>query len=142
MKKIIAAVIVCCSLVVPAEGHAKSMLRCPSMSSITRSIAKRIGWDKTRRVDYVMWRESKCNPRAINPDDPYGGSLGLFQINQYWCKPSKSTGDGILVSWNILDTCKELYRPSVAADAFAAIYEYVDAHYGDGWIPWGGDPWT
>ena len=144
MKKTIAAILVCCAIgaFVPAAGQAKSTLRCPNMNRVTRAVAKEIGWDKTRQVDHIMWRESRCNPKAINPHDPYGGSLGLFQINQFWCKPSKSTGNGILVGWNVVDNCKDLYKPMVAAEAFVAIYEYVDDRYGDGWIPWGGEPWT
>ena len=142
MKKTIAAALLCCTLFVPAEVAAKPALRCHGMRHITRTVAKEIGWDKTRQVDYVMWRESRCNPKAINPDDPYGGSLGLFQINQFWCKPSRSTGNGILVDWNIVDTCRELFNPKVAAKAFVAIYVFVDNRYGDGWIPWGGEPWT
>ena len=35
------------------------------------------------QVDYVMWRESRCRQIAFNPDDPMGGSYGLFQINAY-----------------------------------------------------------
>lgn len=142
MKKVLGAVLVCCTLIVPAEVAAKPVLRCPHMAHVTKMVAKKIGWDKTRQVDYIMWRESRCNPKAINPDDPYGGSLGLFQINQFWCKPSRSTGDGILVGWNVVDNCRQLFKPRKAAAAFAAIYEYVDSHYGDGWIPWGGEPWT
>ena len=141
MKKLL-AVIFCVTLFVPANATAKSVLRCPKMADITRSVTRKIGWDKTKQVDYIMWRESKCNPRAINPDDPYGGSLGLFQINQYWCKPSKSTGDGILVDWNVVDNCRQLFNPKIAAKAFVAIYVFVDSRYGDGWIPWGGEPWT
>jgi hypothetical protein len=141
MKKLL-AVIFCVVFSVPANATAKSVLRCPHMSEVTRSVAKKIGWDKTRQIDYVMWRESKCNPKAMNPDDPYGGSLGLFQINQYWCKPSRSTGDGILVGWNIVNNCRELFNPKVAAKAFVAIYVFVDNRYGNGWIPWGGEPWT
>jgi hypothetical protein len=46
------------------------------------------------------------------------------------------------VDWNIVDTCGELFNPKVAAKAFVAIYVFVDNRYGDGWIPWGGEPWT
>jgi hypothetical protein len=145
MKKL-AATLLCCALVGVAADTANAKpnknLRCPSMRHVTKDVAREIGWDKTRKIDFIMWRESRCNPKALNPDDPYGGSLGLFQINQFWCKPSRSTGDGILVGWNVLDDCRELYKPRTAAEAFVAIYDYVDEHYGDGWIPWGGEPWT
>lgn len=142
MKKTVALILVCCALVVPAKSDAKPVMRCPNMRYVTNMVTDYIGKNKTRQVDYIMWRESRCNPRAINPDDPYGGSLGLFQINQFWCKPSRSTGNGILISWNVLDNCKQLFNPRKAAQAFAAIYDYVDERYGDGWIPWGGEPWT
>lgn len=140
MKKLFVAACLMASVFPTQKLEAGTVRLCPSQSRVVHAISKKIGgWKK---IDYIMWRESRCNPRAVNPKDPYGGSLGLFQINQFWCKPSKSTGDGILVEWNILDNCNELHKPQVSARAFVAIYKYVENHYGDGWIPWGGDPWT
>jgi hypothetical protein len=140
MKKLFCVLLILCFLSFPSETSAGTVRLCPNQSRTVHAVSKKIGgWKK---IDYIMWRESRCNPRAVNPKDPYGGSLGLFQINQFWCKPSRSTGNGILVEWNILSSCDELHKPQVSARAFVAIYKYVENHYGDGWIPWGGDPWN
>jgi hypothetical protein len=93
-----------------------------------------------RQVDYVMWRESRCRQVAFNPNDPMGGSYGLFQINAYWCKPSRFSKRGWLQEQGIVETCEDLFNPLVNAEAFMAIFDYAHDRYGDGWLPWGGEP--
>ena len=46
-------------------------------------LARQVGWPKSERTELarIMWRESRCNPAAYNPNDPWGGSYGLLQIN-------------------------------------------------------------
>jgi hypothetical protein len=141
MKKLTVTIICIAMFLVPANtvSAKKYKLLCPDMAKITNTIAKEIGQKK--RIDYIMWRESRCNTKAINEDDPYGGSLGLFQINQYWCKRSKSTGEGFLKVRDIVDKCTDLYNPKVQAEAFLEIYTYVDERWDNGWIPWG-SPWN
>jgi len=95
---------------------------------------------KIRQVDYVMWRESRCRQMAHNPTDPVGGSYGLFQINGYWCTPSRFSRRGWLQEQGILKSCEDLYRPAINARAFMAIFDYAQKRYGNGWIPWGGKP--
>jgi hypothetical protein len=96
--------------------------------------------DMMYEVDYIMWRESRCNASVINRDDPMGGSIGLFQINKFWCKPNRYTKQGFLQDAGVLTKCKELYNPIVSGRAMMAIYDYADNRYGDGWGPWGGEP--
>lgn len=141
MKKLTVTLICIAMFLVPANmvSAKKYKLLCPNMVNVLNTIAEEIG--QRNRVDYIMWRESRCNTRAINEDDPYGGSLGLFQINQYWCKHSKSTGEGFLKKRDVVDKCTDLYKPNISAEAFLEIYNYVDKRYGDGWIPWG-SPWS
>lgn len=91
-------------------------------------------------VDYIMWRESRCNASVINRDDPMGGSIGLFQINKFWCKPNRYTKQGFLQDAGVLTKCKDLYNPVISGKAMMAIYDYADNRYGDGWGPWGGKP--
>ena len=108
------------------------------MEGITRIIA-----DSNKmilQVDYIMWRESRCNPKNINREDPMGGSVGLFQINKFWCKPNQYTKQGFLQDAGVLEKCHELYNPVVSAKAFMAIYDYAYNRYGDGFGPWGGEP--
>lgn len=98
----------------------------------------RLGLSQSERSQAhdIMWRESRCMPTATNPKDPNGGSIGLFQINMFWCKPSRWSPDGWLQSQGVLRSCDDLYDPEVNVAAFAAIYRYgVDKH-GDGWGPW------
>lgn len=108
------------------------------MEGITRIIADS---DKMiLQVDYIMWRESRCKPKNINRKDPNGGSVGLFQINKFWCKPNRYTKQGFLQDAGVLEKCYELYNPVVSAKAFMAIYDYAHNRYGDGFGPWGGKP--
>lgn len=93
-----------------------------------------------RQVDYVMWRESRCRQMAHNPNDPVGGSYGLFQINGYWCTPNRFSKRGWLQQQGIVESCEDLYKPIINARAFMAIFDYAEERYGDGWIPWGGKP--
>jgi hypothetical protein len=113
-------------------------LRCPQMEGITRIIADS---DKMiLQVDYIMWRESRCKSKNINRKDPNGGSVGLFQINKFWCKPNRYTKQGFLQDAGVLSKCHQLYNPVVSAKAFMAIYDYAHNRYGDGFGPWGGEP--
>jgi Transglycosylase SLT domain len=40
--------------------------------------------------------ESHLNQKAYNPNDPHGGSYGIFQINGAWLNTSKSMGLDII----------------------------------------------
>ena len=94
------------------------------------------------KVDYFMHRESRCNELAFNGNDPNGGSIGLFQINKFWCKPNQFTKQGYLQDAGVLTKCKDLFNPVISAKAFMAIYDYADNKYSDGFGPWGGEPWN
>lgn len=87
-------------------------------------------------VHRIMWRESRCMPSAFNPKDPNGGSIGLMQINMFWCKPSRWSTEGWLQSQGVLRSCDDLFDPQVNMDAFKAIYDYGVDRHGDGWGPW------
>ena len=92
-------------------------------------IALNVGWPakELARLAVVMWRESRCTPGPVlNPDDPYGGSYGLTQINGYWCKPN-----GFLQSKGIIKQCVELYGTETNLRAALAIWR------NSGWHPWG-----
>ena len=94
-----------------------------------------VGWpvDEIETVDYLMYRESRCDPSVINTDDPRGGSRGLLQINGHWCRPNPSYG--IDVGWlqesGVLDECDDLYDPDV--NLKAALVIWLEYGYG----PWG-----
>jgi hypothetical protein len=69
--------------------------------------ALNVGWSRSHisKLDYVMWRESRCLPNAFNSKDPNGGSKGLMQINQFWCLPSRYFPSGWLQSQGVLRSC-------------------------------------
>jgi hypothetical protein len=86
----------------------------------------------------VMHKESRCIPTVFNGADPNGGSIGLFQINMFWCKPSRYFKDGWLQTQGIVRNCDDLYDPWTNMVAAKAIYDYsVEHNDGNGWQPWG-----
>lgn len=98
-----------------------------------------VGWSRKylSKLDYVMWRESRCIPRVFNNLDPNGGSVGLMQINRFWCLPNKYNPDGWLQAQGVLDSCLDLFNPTVNLRAGLAIFEYSKERNDDGWQPWG-----
>jgi hypothetical protein len=95
------------------------------------------GWteDQWERLDYVLWRESRCLPDVHNDTDPNSGSYGLAQINGFWCRPSRYNPDGWLQAQGVLDHCTDLYDPATNLAAARAVWDYAEAR-GCGWSPW------
>ena len=93
-----------------------------------------IGWpiSEIETVDYLIHRESRCDPTVINTSDPRGGSRGLMQINGHWCRPNPSYGVdvGWLQEFGILNECDDLYDPHVNLQAALVI-----------WLEYGYEPW-
>lgn len=79
----------------------------------------------------IMWRESRCQPDADS-----GPDHGLFQINRYWCRPSKYTANGWLQDRGLATDCDSLFDPATNIRAALAIYEYSFDRNGDGFLPW------
>jgi len=98
-----------------------------------------VGWSRTNlsKLDYVMWRESRCQPSVFNNLDPNGGSAGLMQINQFWCLPNQYYKQGYLQSLNILDRCSQLFDAETNLRSALAIFEYSKERNNNGWQPWG-----
>jgi hypothetical protein len=97
-------------------------------------VAATIGWDEATfpMLERVMWKESRCDPTQFNADDPNGGSVGLTQVNRFWCLPSRYYPDGYLQAVGVLAACDDLWNPEVNLRAALAIYEYAE-----GWSQWG-----
>lgn len=92
-----------------------------------------VGWPEEQlpKLSYAVYRESRCDADAHNTDDPTRiGSLGLIQINGFWCLPSQYWPDGWLQTHGILDDCDELFDPETNLRAALAIWE------NSGWGPW------
>ena len=78
----------------------------------------------------VAVRESRCTSDAYNALDTNGGSYGIYQINGYWCLPNKYWPTGWLQAKGILQTCDDLYNPTINTRAMVAIW------HNSGWLPW------
>ncbi len=100
--------------------------------------ARRAGWaeEDLASLDLAMYKESRCDPSQLNASDPHGGSLGLLQINSFWCLPSRYSPGGWLQEQGILSACPELYEPEVALRAGLAIFRYAEERAPCGWSPW------
>jgi len=97
-----------------------------------------VGWKRAQlaKLDTVAYRESRCTSDAFNPKDPLGGSIGLVQINKFWCKPNRYSKRGWLQEKGILTECSELFDAKVNLSAALAIWNYSELNSGNGWSPW------
>lgn len=97
-------------------------------------LAAGLGWqeDAMPMLERVMWKESRCRPRSFNATDPNGGSIGLTQINRFWCLGSRYHPNGYLQAHGVLNTCDDLFNPATNLLAALAIYNYAQ-----GWSQWG-----
>ena len=96
-------------------------------------LAVEVGWPRDRellhRLGLIMWRESRCDPNAFNPNDPNGGSHGLTQINGFWI-------DWLNQSGVTVEAAQSFYDPALQLRAALAIHVYSTYKNGDGWHPW------
>jgi len=101
-------------------------------------LAIAVGWteDHWPKLSHIIDRESSCDVRAHNADDPMTGSRGLMQINGYWCKSVKYNPTGWLQAKGILTTCDDLYNPETNLRAGLAMWKYNDDRGEYGWSPW------
>lgn len=107
------------------ESTAPVDSRCPEHYDA----ALRAGWtvEHWPRLDYIMWRESRCNQNAYNGrgrDDSYS----LLQLNmkahRRWVGP--------LVDWDF----SKLYEPETNLRIGKVLYDKARQMYGCGWQPW------
>jgi hypothetical protein len=114
-------------------------LHCPEW----QALAGEAGWhaDSMLTLDYVMWRESRCQANAHNKTLNADGStdIGLMQINdRSWCLPTRWYPQGYLQTVGMLDSvgCAELFDPLVNLKAAKALYDYSEEASQNGWRPW------
>jgi hypothetical protein len=113
--------------------------RCPQWWGLAREA----GWtdDLLPTLDYVMWRESRCDPTQHNTTLNADGStdVGLTQINdRSWCLGTKWYPKGYLQTIGVLSTvgCEQLFDPYPNLLAAKAIHDYAQETNGNGWQPW------
>jgi hypothetical protein len=78
----------------------------------------------------VANRESRCTSDAFNAYDTNGGSYSIYQINGFWCRPNANWPTGWLQAKGIVETCSDLFDPTVNTRAMVAIWR------NSGWLPW------
>jgi len=107
-------------------------------------LALDLGWhaDSMPTLDYLMWRESRCDPTQHNTTLNKDGStdIGLTQINdRSWCLPTRWYPNGYLQTIGVLTKvgCDELFDPAINLEAAKAIHDYSKKHNGNGFQPWG-----
>lgn len=89
-----------------------------------------------KTVDALIWRESRCLPKAHNTTLNADGSqdFGLMQINdRSWCLKNRYNPDGYLQRLKILNVCEDLFIPAINLEAAFALYEYSKGF--DQWLP-------
>lgn len=100
--------------------------------------AMQVGWsqDQWDKLSRIIYRESRCLPGVHNAEDPQGGSLGLMQINKFWCRPQHGAELGWLQQQGVLQECIDLLDPATNLQAALHIYNYSLQRHENGWKPW------
>ena len=82
------------------------------------------GWpaDQAPMLARVMFRESRCNPKAWNGKDSNGGSRGLLQVN--------GIHEAWLIEAGIITKLDDLFYPDVNIRAALQVYRIL------GWQAW------
>lgn len=79
MRKLISAFIIAITLVAPAPAHAATK-SCPQYEEALRKHGLPI-----KPFTYIMWRESRCNPKAVSSQNSNGTyDYGAVQVNSDW----------------------------------------------------------
>ncbi len=117
----------------PTTTVATTPITQPDACETVYNMARHVGWPEHELTQLVAvaYRESRCQPDAFNPTDPNGGSNGVMQINQFWCKPSKYYANGYLQAYGLIRTCDDLFDLEDNLRSALAIYRYSN-----GWRAW------
>ena len=119
---------------IPATTVTTSVAPAVTLCGQVFSMAKAVGFPvlELTTVVAVAQRESRCQRDAFNPNDTYGQSYGVMQINSFWCEPSKYWPKGYLQAYGLLTNCNDLFDLETNLRAALAIYRYSE-----GWRAWG-----
>jgi hypothetical protein len=102
------------------------------------SLALSVGFtiEQMPTLDRIVHRESRCDTTQLNASDPNGGSVGLTQINRFWCLPSRYYPDGYLQTIGVLTDCDDLYTPEINLRAALALVAYSRSVGLSDWHQW------
>lgn len=113
----------------PKNASRSKTKRCPQFEQLAYDAG--FPNNQISLASYLMWKESRCVPTAVNGRDPEGGSRGLLQINGFWTNR--------LISEGIIKREQDLFDP--ATNLRAGFYVWTEAlmkaRYNYGWSPWG-----
>lgn len=131
-RKLFVAVAVLLVGVVPSsDAVAKPKLLCPQW----KKLALRVGFSSRDygRLDYIIWRESRCAPRAVNTNFHRDGLVtrdwGLTQVNDFsWIT--------FLRNRKIVTKSAQLLNPKSNLRAAYALYDYSKETHGNPWLQW------
>lgn len=101
-----------------------------------RKLSIDVGFSKRDwvKLDKIIWRESRCMPKAINENSRKDGSTwsrdwGLAQINDYsWIT--------YLRGKRIVVRSTQLLNPRNNLKAAYQLYKYSNDRHGDPWLQW------
>jgi len=113
---------------VPTSRPIVKTMNCPQVGVL--AVAAGLPTTELATAIKVARRESRCWSDAHNKADTVGQSYGIWQINDFWCRPSTYWPTGWLQAKGILDTCGQLLDPQINAAAMVAIWR------NSGWLPW------
>ena len=108
--------------------------RCPMWWSLALAVGFTI--EQMPTLDTVLHRESRCDETQLNASDPNGGSVGLTQINRFWCLPSRYYPSGYLQHIGVLTDCDDLYTPEINLRAALALVAYSRSVGLSDWHQW------
>jgi hypothetical protein len=123
------------------DGPSDEILVAPSWSKCPQWFDTALRFwpaDQWPTIDFLLYRESRCLVKALNPKDTNGKpSYSLFQINAFWCSPVEFYPNGFLQEKQILKTCDDLFTVEKHFAAARAIYVEGLTKHGFGWRSWG-----
>ncbi len=131
MKLLAAGAIIAASFLTPERAAPETPIPASAKCRQYWRTALAAGWREhdLPLLDAIIWRESRCKPNVENPNDPWGGSIGLLQVNRGWIRWLRELG--------VIEHSSDLYNPHHNLAAGRAIYEYACSRHGHCWIAWG-----
>lgn len=92
-------------------------------------------------LDKIMFRESRCLPKALNKSDPnkvdgIKGSLGLTQLNAFWVQSTTYYPKGYLQTKGVVGNIRDLYDPYLHLISALEVWKYGRNRHGCGWYAW------
>lgn len=80
LKRIVLSTIALSLLTTPPVAEAKATPSCPQYEAQLRKYGLPV-----KEFSYIMWRESRCNPKAVSSQNRDGSyDYGALQINSTW----------------------------------------------------------